>query len=305
MSLQTTNSTAPLVVIVILAWNHIEETLSCLGSYSASRYANFSLIVADNGSTDGTADRIRDRFPDVRVIRTEENLGVSGGYNLGMRAAEAMNAEYVLITNNDVEVDPDMIGHLVSALETEPQAGMAMPKIFHYYGDRSRLWAPGAYWRQFPPAVKMGESISDGPAYVMQRAVEYATSCCLLIRRSILHAVGFFDTRYYFYYDDWDYSARVRAHGYSILFVPQSRLWHKISVTTQKSDKSATWWQTFGQSTVRFYLRHRTWVDLILFVGWFALRETAKLEWQRVPPFLRGVLTGVRKLRSEQALEAT
>jgi hypothetical protein len=291
---------SPLVYVIVLAWNHKDETIACLTSMLASDYPNARYVVADNGSTDGTAEAVRELFPGVQVVRTQTNLGIAGGYNMGMQYALAQRADYLLIANNDIDVDPTMLRHLVETLNSQSMAGMVMPKIHHYYGDQSRLWCPGAYWRRFPPGVKTREIVRDGPRYNVLRKIEYAPSCCLLIRREAVEQVGYFDTHYYFYNDDWDYSIRMREAGYSILFVPEAKIWHKISTTTKKGPKPERWWRALGQSTVLFYLRHAARWELIAFVIWFAIRESLKFQFGRIPPFMQGASMELRSHRQRR-----
>jgi GT2 family glycosyltransferase len=207
-----------------------------------------------------------------------------------MEYAAAQGANYVLIANNDISVDPGMISALVQALENDTRVGIGMPKIYHYYGDRQRLWMIGGRWRKIPPSTKtIGRDAPDSEAYNHPRNLEYVPSCCLMLRGEAVGKVGGFDTGYFFYYDDWDYSARMRDAGYTIRFVPDARMWHKVSISTQNSEKPAKWWGYFGRSTVRFYTQHaRPW-QLTVFLLWFTLRETLKGKFQRVPPFWQGV----------------
>lgn len=284
----------PLVFIIILAWNHLDETLTTLTSLLQTTYANAQFVVVDNASTDGTPAAVRARFPSVAVLESPTNIGISGGYNLGLKHALAHAADYAIVANNDLETDPALIGNLVAALEADPAAGMAMPKIYHYFGDRTRLWCPGASWRAFPPEVKMILDVPDGPQFDVPRAIDFAPSCFLLIRRAALERAGLFDTGYFFYYDDWDFSARLRAAGYRILFVPTAKLWHMVSISTQKSEKPARWWRVFGESSVRFYGRHISLWALLVFSAWFVLRESAKRQFGRIGPYLGGLWHGLR-----------
>ncbi len=279
-----------LVYAVVLAWNHVEDTLECLESLLGSDYAPVRFLLVDNASTDNTLAEVRRRFPSVEILHSDENLGVSGGYNLGMQYAMDHGAEYILIANNDIQVDPAMAGCLVQALEAHPEAGMGMPKIYHYYGDRTRLWCTGARWRTFPPMVKMtGYGAPDSPRFAQGEEIEFAPSCVLMLRREAVEKVGFFDTGFYFYQDDWDYSLRYRKAGYSIRFVPEAKMWHKVSVSTQKSEKPAKWWVYFGRSAVRYYRKHASRMAFSLFAGWFLIREAIKGNFKRLLPFLQGV----------------
>ncbi len=281
----------PLVYVVILAWNQKEMTAECVESLLASQYLNMRLVVVDNGSTDGTSEYLAERFPEIEILRSPINLGIARGYNIGLEYALEHAAEYVLVANNDVVVEQTMLRFLVEALEGIPKAGIGLPKIYHYYGDRERLWCTGAYWRKFPPTVKMmGVNVKDSHRFSHMREIEYAPSCCLLIKRETLETVGYFDEGFFFYYDDWDFSVRARKAGYSIWFIPRARVWHKVSMSTQKSERSSQWWYILGRSTVRYYLRHTTPQTLGLFLTWFVIRECIKLKFQRIPPFLAGIV---------------
>ena len=199
-----------------------------------------------------------------------------------------------MIMNNDTVVAPEMVTCLVQSFQDRPKTGMAMPKIYHYYGQPGRLWYAGARWRAFPPGIKtIAMNHPDGPRFSSYFNVEFAPSCCLIMPRLAIRKVGVFDPYYYFYFDDWDLSARFRAAGYDILFVPQAHLWHKVSVTTQKSDKPGRYWRAMGQSSVRFFLRHKSYPQLMMHSAWFVVREAAKLKFNRIPPFVQGVSAGL------------
>jgi GT2 family glycosyltransferase len=288
------SETPPLVYAVVLAWNQLQETRECLESLACSDYPNLRLLVVDNGSTDGTSEIIPREFPQVDVTRLEQNGGVTQGYNRGIEVALQNGADYVMPMNNDTVVHPKMVSELVKTFEDRPKTGMAAPKIYHYYGDQKRLWCVGAKWVSFPPRVKLiGSDAADGPNFNRVFPLEYATSCCLLISKEAAQRAGLFDTNYFLYFDDWDISERYRANGYDILFVPSAHLWHKVSVSTQKSEKSARSWYFFGKSTVRFYLLYKSPAILGLHVTWFLMRETAKLKFKRLAPYLFGVAGGL------------
>lgn len=294
----------PLIYFVVLAWNQKDMTIKCLKSILSLDYPNMRVVVVDNGSTDGTPEAIADQFPNVKIVRSSVNLGIAGGYNLGLEYALQQGAEYVMVSNNDIIVEPSMISRLVKALEESQRAGVAMPKIYHYYGDQTRLWCTGARWRRFPPSVKMiGVNAKDSPRFNYLKEIEYAPSCCLLIRRAVLEEVGGFDVGYFFYNDDWDFSARVRKAGYRILYVPDAKIWHMVSASTQKSEKPARWWYIMGRSTVRFYFRHSTSRDLLIFSAWFIIRECIKLKPGRVLPFVAGLMNELAVERGWAATE--
>ena len=285
----------PLVSIVILTWNQKELVLECLESFLKSSYPHVHYIIVDNASTDDTAQVIRATYPDIELIVSPTNVGIAGGYNLGINAALASSAPYVLVTNNDVLVAPDMLANLVHLMEKEQNVGIVMPKIFHYYGDQSRLWCTGARWRRFPPSVKMmGTNSKDSQRWSKVQVLDYAPSCTLMIRAQALTKVGGFDEKFFFYNDDWDFSLRVRQAGYTILFHPNAILWHRVSASTQNSEKPKKWWYILGFSTTRFYLKHIGRTALTVYTLWFVAREFIKLKPNRILPFLQGTVEGLR-----------
>jgi GT2 family glycosyltransferase len=117
-----------------------------------------------------------------------------------------------------------------------------------------------------------------------------------MMSRASLEKVGLFDPAYFIFFDDWDLSARYRAHGYSIFFVPKARLWHKVSVSTKKTGSS----YYMGKSSARFYLIHKSSFILILHSIWFVLREGAKMNFSSIRPFLSGVQKGVADYRNQK-----
>lgn len=279
-----------LVFVIILAWNHVEDTVECLVSMTKTNYEPIRYLLVDNASTDNTVETVQNKFPEVEIIQSDKNLGISGGYNIGMQYALEQGASHILVANNDIEIDAEMVKYLVEEMNKDHKIGIGMPKIYHYYGDRNRLWCTGARWRKFIPSVKMtGVNAKDNGNFTHAKDIEYAPSCCLLLSRELIETIGYFDTNYFFYNDDWDYSARARKSGFNIRYTPDAKMWHKVSVSTQKSDKPAIWWNYFGRSTVRFYRMHASRWQLAIYIAWFVIRESIKGNFHRIKPFLSGV----------------
>ncbi len=294
----------PFVYVVILGWNCKEDTAECVTSALDMDYPAFRTLVVDNGSTDGAPEYLKKRFPTLEMIENEENLGMARAFNIAIKYALRRGTDYILLLNNDTVLDISLLGELVEAAEAEPQAGVLMPKIY-YHGEGSRLWSTGARKRSFPPGIVfIGLNKNDGPSYARQRRIDYAPACGLLIRRQVFEEVGLFDPGYFFYYEDWDFSERVRRAGYSILYVPQAKMWHKVSLGTLKKPQPAKWWRIHGRSSVRFHLKFsRTkYLFITLHTFWFVLREIIQGNAKVVPAYLAGV---GEALRSHLAGEST
>ena len=286
----------PNVFAVILTFNHYDDTRECLASLRKIDYETLSVLVVDNGSSDGTPERVTADFPNVEVIETGKNLGVPWGYNVGFSHALRSGAEYVLMLNNDTVVDPEMLGHLLDAAQSDPDAGILVPKIL-YYDDPDIIWSAGGRHRVLPPAhVIVGQDQSsdmfEKPFYL-----EYALSCGLLIHRRAFEKAGLFDPGYFFFFDDWDFSHRVRAHGLHITFVPEARMWHKVSKSTQETGKEALFWKIWGESSTRFYRRHGqpVFLSLPIHLGFLMVRELIKGNGGMLKHFWAGVRNGLSK----------
>ncbi|HEV8635508.1 MAG TPA: FAD-dependent oxidoreductase [Chloroflexota bacterium] len=288
-------STVPSVHAIVLAFNNQADTLECLESVRALSYPNLKVVLVDNGSTDGTPSAVRERFPDVHVIETGQNLGVPRGFNVGFTWALQEGADYVLMLNNDTTVAPEMLAELVRVAEAEHKAGIVMPKVL-YYDQPDLVWSAGGRYRLFPPAIVMvGRSKPEGGPFDRLGSIEYAPSCGLLIHRRAFELAGLFDPGYFFLYDDWDFSERVRAHGLGILFVPTARMWHKVSRTTRS--RSDLFWRVWGESCARFYRRHGrpVFVSLPVHMGYILARELVHGNAGSLGHFLSGAWVGLTK----------
>jgi GT2 family glycosyltransferase len=221
------------VAIVVLCFNGRDDTLACLESLERLRWERLSVIVVDNASNDGTLEAVRDRFPAVETIRNDENLGFAEGNNVGIRAALAAGADYVLILNNDTITDEALIDELVAVAAARPDAGALCPMI-RYVDPPDRIWYAGA--RFDPKAVHNGRHTGYGERDVGQyhsiRETGRATGAAMLVPRAVIEATGCFDSKLFIQVEDVDWSLRMRAAGYRILFVPQAVLWHQVAVTS-------------------------------------------------------------------------
>ena len=223
----------PHVAVVVLCWNGRDYTLECLRSLERARWDRLTVIVVDNGSTDGTLEAGRASFPDVTPIRSEENVGFADGNNIGMRAALDAGADYVLILNNDTIVDEGLFEALVGEARRRPDAGALCPLI-HYCEPPDRIWYAGA--RFDPRAIHNGRHTGYGERdtgqYHAVRETGRATGAAMLVPREVIERVGYFDGRLFIQVEDVEYSLRMRAAGYRILFVPQGLVAHRVAMAS-------------------------------------------------------------------------
>ncbi len=230
-----------LVGVVILSWNGLSDTLGCLASLSAVSYPELATIVVDNGSSDHVAEVLAEAYPSVEVIRSESNLGFAGGSNLGIVRALERGCSYVLLLNNDIEVEADFVAALVEAAASRPRAGALCSKVL-FLDPPDRIWFAGADYD--PGAGYNGRQrgygeLDDGR---FDAVVESDRACgaSMLIPRAVLEEVGDFDAALFAYCEDSDWSVRARRAGYVLYVVPASRVWHKVSGSTGGESSPST-----------------------------------------------------------------
>ena len=222
----------PRVMIILVNWNGKNVTLDCLDSLSSVTYPNVTIAVVDNGSTDGSVRAVRERYPDVILLEQEENLRFAGGNNVGMKYALECGAELICLLNNDTTVHNEFLEHLVSRIQSEGAIGLVAPKIY-YHGEPDRIWFAGGEISFWTGTMKhSGIREIDAGQYDTSREIDYSTGCCMLVKREVIENVGMLDESFYMYTEDADWCMRARRAGYSIMYEPKAKVWHKVSVSS-------------------------------------------------------------------------
>lgn len=218
------------VFVVILNWNGKEDTLNCLSSLESSDYPKnaLSVIVVDNGSTDGGSNAIRTAFPEVALLQNDENKGFAEGNNVGARFALKEEADFVFFLNNDTIVQQNTISELVKAFDRHANAGIVSPKIYFDYKGKKSIWFAGGDidWANIY-GKHIGVNEQDRGQYDEEKQTEFCTGCAMMVKREVLEEVGFFDGRFFAYYEDSDLSVRAKKAGFELWYIPRTTLFHK------------------------------------------------------------------------------
>jgi len=218
------------IFLIVLNWNNYPDTLACLASLQEMMSPPHRVLIVDNGSSDDSEKIIRSHYPDLDFLQTGRNLGYAGGNNVGIRYALAQGADYVCILNNDVTVEPDFLGHLLSAIQHQPAVGIVTPLIAEKM-DAGRVWALGSAVDRRTAIVSRqhaGEPVSSW----RQRGsfdVDIASGAAMVAKRDVFERVGLLDESYFLYYEEVDWCLTARKAGYRILCVPSSVVWHQVS----------------------------------------------------------------------------
>jgi GT2 family glycosyltransferase/glycosyltransferase involved in cell wall biosynthesis len=221
----------PAVSVIVLNHNGQSYLDDCLGLLSRLDYPpdKLEIVLADNGSTDASLALVRDRFPAVRILPFEHNLGFCGGYN---RAISECDATHVALLNNDMRVEPDWLLQLVAALQDEAGAVCAGSKILSW--DGTTLDFAGHEFSPLGHAGSIGHGSSDLTAHDHQRYLLAASAGAMLIDRQAFMDAGGFDESYFAYYEDLDLGWRLWILGHTVVFAPQAVAYHRHFGTSSR-----------------------------------------------------------------------
>ena len=221
---------SPRVTVVVPNWNGERFLETCLSSLRRQTFRDFEVVLADNGSTDGSVGFVGENFPEVGVVRLPENRGFSAAVNAGIKASSPA-AEHVVLLNNDTEVEPGWLGALVEAADRHPEAGLFASKLVDFE-DRRRLDGAGDALRKSGLPFRVGHGEVDRGQFDRETFVFSACAAAALYRSSLFEEIGLFDEDFFSNCEDGDLSFRAQLAGHRCLYVPRSVVYHMGSAST-------------------------------------------------------------------------
>lgn len=295
----------PKVIVLILSYNGKHLLEEAISSYLQNDYTNFEVVVIDNGSTDGTLEFVKAKFPGVEVLHTEKNLGYSGGLNLGLGFAfNGHNADYALVSNNDVKADSRVVSELVKIAVADENIGFVTGKVY-YYDSPNTLQTVG---KKEDPIRWNGDHIGykerDEGQYDAVAERHFIDDIFTLVRRELYDNTRGYNSMFFLQGEEYDWQARAKKLGYRIMYTPSARIWHKESMTIGKTSALKAYYDArnpmlvimlhkpacFFRRYIRYHLRKN-----IIRASLVALKRgnivKALAKWQG---FLSGIKWGVR-----------
>lgn len=228
------------IAIVILHFHQQELTDNCLASVKNLQTDKFKIeTIVVNNNTQEKIDSLEKKYPTVLFLKTQKNLGFTGGNNLGLKKALKNKADFFLILNNDTLLDKNLIKELLKTAHEDKQIGILGPKIYfaagyEFHRDRYHpqergkvIWyAGGLIDRQNLVCSHRGVDEIDHGQYQIPGETAFVSGCAMLIKKEVLKKIGFFDEKYFLYLEDVDFCQRAKKAGFKVVFVPQAKLWH-------------------------------------------------------------------------------
>ncbi|MBU0578849.1 glycosyltransferase family 2 protein [Patescibacteria group bacterium] len=230
------------ISIILVNYDCAQLTKICLKSLQDIKAKNFnySVIIVDNASQKPLKLSKSLQASNIEVIRSESNLGFSGGNNLGITyAAEHYNPDYICLLNNDTTVEPNFLEYLHDCIKDKNPGGMVSPKIyfakgFEYHQEAypknelgNIIWYGGGSidWPNLIAFHRGVDEIDRGQLDI-EGSTDFCTGCCILISREVLETVGMLDDNLFLYYEDVDLSLRAKREGFQVLYCPDAVIWH-------------------------------------------------------------------------------
>lgn len=250
----------PTLEVVIVSYNTREDLVNCLASLAAHPPAGLRrILVVDNASTDGSVEAVRSGWPAVQVHALDRNVGFAAANNVALRETQA---DLVLLLNSDTLVPAGAIDALVGRLEASG-AVAAGPRLVDAAGhpelSYGPMLTPAGELRQLVRRRLARRGTTLGRRYARhltsrERTVDWVSGACLLVRRDAAAAVGFFDERYFFYEEDVDFCAALRAAGGRVLFTPAAQIVHLGGRSAARIGGAAR--EAYDRSHRLFYAKH-------------------------------------------------
>jgi len=241
-----------LVSLIILNYNGKKNTLEFLKSLKKTDYPNYEIIVVDNGSTDGSVEAIRKKFPRVKIVRNKENLGAPAGRNSGIKVA---GGEYIVTLDNDMYVNQkNWLSLLVDVAESDEKIGIVIPMLLYYRTNKIQSVgqiAPDILTKITSTTFLWGAGEIDRGQFSEIKDIAAGNG---LLKKKVLKKIGLLDEKTFIYFDETDFCYRAKRAGYRIVSQPNSKIWHKGSATIKNLSYFAIYHNY--KNKIRFILKN-------------------------------------------------
>ncbi len=232
---------SPLVSIVTVNFNGSEDTIEMIDSLTRITYANIEIIVVDNHSENDNPRIIKERFPSIVLYESNVNMGFAGGNNLGIMRARG---DYVLLLNNDTIVDKGFLEPLVAKMQSDQRIGCVSAKLRFYY-DRSVIQFAGytPIDHRTMRSFAIGYREKDKGQHDNDKETPYAHGAAMMVSMKVIREIGIMSYVFFLYYEEADWSYRIKNAGYTIWYIHNSLVYHKESISVGKLSASKVYYQ--------------------------------------------------------------
>lgn len=283
------------ISIITINYNGLKDTCELIETLPLED-ESLEVIVVDNASKEDEASIIKKRYSQVKVIRSNQNLGFAGGNNLGIKAAKG---KYLFFINNDTLLRHQIsdIRHLINRLESSPKIGIVCPKIRFAWGDNPIQFAgytPLSLITMRNHAIGCGEP--DKGQYDTAHPTPYAHGAAMMVKREVIEKAGMMPECYFLYYEELDWSMMIRRAGYDIWYEPACTIYHKESQTTGQNSPLRAYYLTRNRLLFvkRNYSNATRYLSYAYLIAIVAIRDILNHTIQRRPDLAKATFKGLR-----------
>jgi GT2 family glycosyltransferase len=271
----------PLLFVIILNHHHYEDTLDCLASLYRNDYENIKTVLLDTVSARDMTEFIHRQYPQVQIIPLPDNLGYAGNNNIGIKLALAQGADWVLILNDDTELDAKCLSFLMETAALDPNIGIVGPMVYHF-NEPDVIQSAGGILDKHWNGIHLGQNETDQGQFPSAHAVNWISGCAILVRRALIEQVGMLDPDYFLYWEEIDWCVRARRAGWKIIHVPQAKLWHKGVQRDYQPNPLVTYYST--RNHLFLLAKHKAslggWIYTIFQISRSLISWTVKPQWR-------------------------
>ena len=245
------------IKILILNWNGKHLLKPCLDSVSGIDYPNYSVMVIDNGSTDNSVKMVNENFPKVDILELKDNYGFAGGYNRCFTQLRDEYSEFVLLLNNDTEIDSNILSSFMQAKDMYGDNNLYGGKIFYKKNPEVIWYAGGNVNLKYLKLSHRGIRQTDSAEYSKPMQTDYVTGCCLFTSMEVINQLNGFDESFNMYGEDVDLSLRAKQKGINCYYWPDAKIYHHVSASLGGNWSPRKLIRKFS-SLIKLYLKHKT-----------------------------------------------
>jgi len=284
----------PLISIITLNYNQEKITCEFLKSAMGLKYPNYEILVCDMASRIDPTPLIElGNYPHTTVLLSPENLGFAAGNNWGMRKAKG---DFFFIVNNDTEVTEYLLDNLLQPFIENPQIGVTCPRIHYFHSPDIIQYAGFNKMNMYTGRVAgVGDMEKDVGQYDISGPTYAAHGCAMMVKREVAEKAGMFPEKFFLYYEEWDWSARILKAGYKIWYAADALIYHKESMSVGKENPMKVYYHT--RNRILYMRRNSNFIQLLVFTLFFVffaapkaiITYLAKRQFEQLKFFLKGM----------------